>query len=157
MIELSLTNSTLKVQIDNEDYERVGHLNWQLNTVNGTKHICTSIKHKTTYLGDLLIGAKEGFDIDHKDRDGLNYQKENLRYATRSQNCMNKEVRIDNNSGYKGVGFRNGKYRARIRAEGKDMYLGNFNSKIEAAEVYDKAAKKYFGEFAVLNFPGKGV
>ena len=40
-----------------------------------------------------------------------------------------------------------------VRVNGKWTYLGSFNSEIEAAKAYDKAAKKYFKEFAVLNFP----
>jgi hypothetical protein len=45
------------------------------------------------------------------------------------------------------------KWIARIRYDGKHKFIGYFDDEIEAAKAYDEAAKKYHGEFAVLNFP----
>lgn len=60
-------------------------------------------------------------------------------------------------SKYKGVDFvsANGGrcWRVRIRANGKRIYLGSFEDEMEAAKIYDIAAKKYHGEYASLNFP----
>jgi hypothetical protein len=59
----------------------------------------------------------------------------------------------NNTTGYKGVVILKGKYiRAQIQVRGKRIHLGIFSDKISAAKSYDKAAKKYFGEFAGLNF-----
>lgn len=79
----------------------------------------------------------------------------NLRLCTRSQNKFNSPLRADNISGFKGVYFnkRANKYQAQLGHEGKHIYLGIYCNSKDAALAYDAAARKYFGEFANLNFP----
>ena len=58
-------------------------------------------------------------------------------------------------SQYKGVYLYTDKihWYAHIKVNKKLIWLGSYKSEIEAAKAYDKAALKYFGEFARLNFP----
>lgn len=55
--------------------------------------------------------------------------------------------------------WRSGKWRASIslaRADGtgsRQLYLGTFETALEAALAYDRAAREHFGEFAACNFP----
>lgn len=95
-----------------------------------------------------------GFIVDHRDHEGLNNTRTNLRLATRSQNsCNNKKTR-GRSSKYKGVSRdKRGYWRAKIHFKGKHIFLGYFDNEIDAARAYDKAAKELHGEFAVLNFP----
>jgi predicted GIY-YIG superfamily endonuclease len=57
-------------------------------------------------------------------------------------------------SKYKGVSWfkRDECWRSWIHYNGKQQHLGYFHLEIDAANAYDEAAKKYFGEFANLNF-----
>lgn len=89
-------------------------------------------------------------ETDHIDGNGLNNCRDNLRLATHSQNNMNKRIRSDNTSGYKGVTYdkRKKKYFARIYKDGKVKYLGYFKTPEEAYEVRVKELAKYHGEFA---------
>ena len=89
--------------------------------------------------------------VDHKNNDGLDCRRENLRTATRAQNCRNRPKHRNNTSGYKGV-FKSGRsWRAMIRVDGKLVCLGSFDTTIEAARVYDSEAVKRHGDFASLN------
>jgi hypothetical protein len=99
------------------------------------------------------MGFKYFEDSDHINRDGVNNCRCNLRPATRYQNNCNRGKQSNNTSGYVGVFWdkRNEKWGARIRVNGKLKYPGYFDDKKEAALAYNKAAKKYHGEFSVLN------
>ena len=80
----------------------------------------------------------------------------NFRLATIAQNNMNKSSR-GGSSKYKGVVYHARKklWLARITVNGKNKYIKSCKSEIGAAKAFDKAAKKYFGEFVYLNFPPK--
>lgn len=101
----------------------------------------------------VLAGAKKGQTVDHKDGNGLNNRRSNLRICTRSQNCANAIIPKHNKSGFKGVSFHKqaGKWRASIKIKGKKIALGLFDSKLSAAVAYDQAAIEIFGEFSKTN------
>ena len=90
---------------------------------------------------------------DHANNNGLDNQRRNLRYATRSQNRCNAKLQCNNTSGYKGVGWyeKGHNWRARIRVNNTLIHLGCFKYKTQAARAYNKAAKKYHKQFAKLN------
>ena len=86
----------------------------------------------------ILAGVPE---VDHKDGDGLNNDRQNLRPATRSQNCSNKSVR--------GVHFdgRTQRWRAEVQFEGKRYRLGRFATQQEAVAARNEKAQVLHGAF----------
>jgi len=72
----------------------------------------------------------------------------NLRHTARLGNNQNSTLRKDNTQGFKGVGIHKGKFRARIRFNGKSIHVGYFPSAEDAHAAYCQAAQKYHGEFA---------
>jgi hypothetical protein len=93
--------------------------------------------------------------VDHKNCDGLDNRRANLRIATKSQNVCNRRKRTNTSSRFIGVYFRKcrGLWAACIWYRKKRVWLGYFESEIEAAKAYDRSALKYRKEFARLNFP----
>ena len=88
-------------------------------------------------------------EVDHIDGDRKNNSLSNLRWCTRAENNRNVGKRITNTSGYTGVSFHkaSGKWRARIRVDGKQKSLGYFHTPEEASAAYEKAARELHGEF----------
>jgi hypothetical protein len=102
-----------------------------------------------------IMNHPEGHVVDHKNGDGLDNRRSNLRKATKAQNMHNRRKRKNTSSKYIGVSFHK-TYKAwvsQIVHEGKRRWIGKFESEIEAARAFDEAAEKYHGEFARLNFP----
>jgi len=160
MIEVPLTQGKVAL-IDDEDNPLVSKYKWQAHRdskANNTYYATTTIrrsdgKRTTLQMHNLILGCKR---VDHKDNNGLNNQRSNLRPATHSQNGANTGT-IRNKSGFKGVCFERDRWRAAIRVEGRLIFLGYFNTPKSAARAYDYAARIHFGDFARLNFPDQGT
>ena len=95
--------------------------------------------------------------VDHKDGNGLDCRRSNIRPAERGQNRANVRTAPRGRSGYHGVHVNSSgrglPWKAAIKAQKKFKHLGYFSSAEDAAKARDAAALEYFGEFAVLNFP----
>ena len=120
----------------------------------GYKYRAISIQKKRYQAHVLawfyMTGEWRHPEIDHKDTDATNNKWNNLRLATRSQNCANARLRENNTSGFKGVSWSKQRKRwcAYINYQGKRIPLGRFESKQDAILVRQTKATELFGEFA---------
>jgi hypothetical protein len=147
--------------VDPEDFERFNRHKWYAVKSGNTFYAirCFHRAGKTIYvrMHREIIGLPGHLVADHINHNGLDNRKANLRPATRAQNNYNRSIikREDSTSKYKGVAWKkeNEKWNAQIHFKGECIFLGYFKDEIQAAKAYDEAAKKYYGQFASLNFP----
>lgn len=106
----------------------------------------------------LILGLEYGDSqqTDHQNHNTLDNRRDNIRIATSNQNGRNTKSHQDSTSQFKGVSWykRLKKWQAAIYLNGKLKHLGFFTLERDAALAYNKVARKYFGEFAYLNFGG---
>ncbi len=104
----------------------------------------------TIKMHSFIMGMK---NVDHRNSDGLNNLRSNLRLCTGSQNQGNARLRRDSTSKLKGVHFHkeHQKWMARINIFGIRKHLGYFDTSDDAAKAYNAAATERWGEFAKLN------
>lgn len=156
MKEILLTQGFVTL-VDDIDFEWLSQWNWWVynrkkdRTQYAIRHLWRNGIKTSTTMHQEILKPPEGMVSDHINGSGLDNRRENLRICTPSHNCMNRKPQ-KGTSVYKGVSIRDdGRWRARIKTGGKIYHLGIFVSEIEAAIVYDNAAKEIFGEFARLN------
>lgn len=162
MREIPLTRGLVAL-VDDEDFDRLSVFNWRARRVRSG----AVVNH---YAIRTACGGRSGIDmhmqwdalrvpratlIDHRNGDGLDNRRSNLRLATVTENNRNARKRARTTSVFKGVSWRRsrGLWRAQIQVAGRPRDLGCFAVEVDAAERYDAAARELFGEFAAVNFP----
>jgi hypothetical protein len=148
--------------VDPEDYDRLTKYKWHVHKSAHSYYAVHSLTNgknlprKNIQMHNLVIKPPPGCFLDHISQNALDNRKANLRIATHTQNVWHRrKFNTPSRSTYKGVDWvqKQKKWRARIRVNGKRIYLGSFSDQIQAAKAYDQAARKFHGQFAALNFP----
>ncbi len=151
MKEIELTRGYVAV-VDDEDYPWLSRFKWSARPSGRTCYAQRKSNSKMVAMHQLLVEITNGQEIDHRDGNGLNNRRKNLRAATRRQNSQNRTVQA-HSSQYKGVSYRAdvGKWRARLRHRGCLLVCGTYASEHDAGRAYNTAALELFGDFARLN------
>lgn len=149
--------------VDEEDFDRIAIHSWHaykhphsksFYAVRSVENPQNPACRTKVFMHREILGIP-GF-VDHKDLNGLNNTRENMRPATCGQNNRNiGKPRHGVTSQFKGVSWhpKAQKYQATIRLNRKNYYLGLFRDEADAAWAYDRAARNLFGAFARCNFP----
>lgn len=162
MREIPLTRGQVAL-VDDEDYERLACFKWfAFRTASTNRYYAARgiryrkpdgrVSVRLVFMHNQIMGPESEKEVDHANRDSLDNQRSNLRFATRAQNQANVTSRRMSRSGFRGVyPMRNGRFYAMVRRGGRLVHLGVFADAIEAARAWNDAARKTYGEFAVLN------
>lgn len=138
--------------VSDEDWEYLQIHNWYPSN----KAVCRKVGRRNSRM-HCEVALRMGLTfllVDHKDRNWLNNQRDNLRAATYSTNGMNRTATRGNlYSSYKGVTFHHGnnKWKAQIQKDKRNTHIGYYDSEDQAALAYNHYALRLFGEFAYLN------
>jgi hypothetical protein len=141
--------------VDDEDYENLSGFKWRYSHGYAIRHPSRAMgKRKNIFMHREIMQTPQNMATDHINLDTLDNRRSNLRVCTHGQNQANRGKLSNNTSGYKGVSWHKSsrKWAANIRYMDKQIYLGKYTNKEDAAQAYDRAALKYYGEFAILNF-----
>src|ERR1019366_6873280 len=160
MKQIPLRNTGQGAYVDDKHYARLTRKRWHAVPGTNTTYAVHSfnvgggIQHVKMHREILGLKPGDGVVVDHIDGNGLNNVEKNLRTVTQRQNSQNR--RANRSCEYKGVRpSGNGTWRARIQLPDRRIELGTYDSPAEAAWAYDKAAIKYYGACARLNFTRK--
>ncbi len=150
MKEIRLNHGKVAI-VDDEDYAAASSYRWYTYLHCGIWYVRRNLPRRsdgsrgTQYLHQLIISPPPpGMVIDHKDHDGLNNRRFNLRHATRGQNKANGRRRYP---GIKGVWLCRNRWRVQVGSGGK-YFRGQYATREEAVAAYNTAATNQFGEFA---------
>jgi len=145
----------LEAIVDDADADRVLAFRWQARLYPSDRRYASRgvrdgkrITH--VWMHRFILDAPPGLLVDHINGDGLDNRRANLRLCSKTENNRN---RRSARTGFKGVSKVYRKYHAALKCGANRVFIGIYDTEIEAATAYDRAAKQWFGEFARLNFP----
>lgn len=144
-------------KVDDEDFERLSVFTWHADKQSAVVYAKTNLprdggQRKSPRMHQLLIACDGGFRVDHRDGDGLNNQKSNLRQATAGQQKQNSAKRVTaTTSRFKGVRRQGKRWCAEVKLHGVSVFREYAADEEDAATMYNFAASEAHGEFFRAN------
>lgn len=167
--EIPLTRG-LRALVDLHDLSCISQKIWSARFKRKTPYTqsATTIDGKKSIIdmGRFILKLKHGDGrcVDHINGNPLDNRRVNLRICSQRENRINRPKPIFKNpsSRFKGVWLDKRKnlkrrWMAGLKLNNKRIWIGRFETEIEAAKAYDKNAKRFFRKFAHLNFGGPNV
>ncbi len=146
-------------QVDEDDFEWLSLFSWHLHTGStGGKYaaaIDSTLPRKDRVpilLHRVLTLARQGESVDHINGDSLDNRSTNLRICSHAQNMQNCKPYATNTSGFTGVWKKRRRFCVTISSGNRSVYVGTFDTALQAAIARDGYVKQLRGEFARLNF-----
>ena len=153
MREIPLSRGMFAI-VDDEDYSQLASVRWYAAPGRHTFYAKRDVRRNGSkgriLMHRYLLGCPDGLEVDHKNGNGLDNRRSNIRIATRSQNRANTGLQINNISGVKGVCrcAETGRWKVRVQWQLQNIWVGRFDSLEEAVEARYEVVMRLQGEFA---------
>jgi hypothetical protein len=142
--------------VDDADYDRLSVHKWWAMKIRNVWYACRSFREngkkrwRSMHREVLGLTTNDRVSVDHRDGNGLNNSRDNIRICTHAQNSWNVKNRGVGQSGVRGVRFepRGHGWRVQIQTNGKRRSVGTFRTREEASAAYEAAIVAERGEFA---------
>ncbi len=142
----------MSARVDDADYDRLRPFYWYALRTEYGWYAAYNGPLGNFYMHRLVLNAPDGVQVDHRNGNGLDNQRYNLRLAPDSGNHANRGCQSNNTTGFKGVTWQDRKYwRVQLKCRGVRYHVGYFSTAVDAARAYDAKAIELFGEFARTN------
>lgn len=155
--QIQLTRGYFSI-VDAADYDWLTQWKWHANDSKGRlvyaeRNGGVTDRERKIIMHRVITNAPKGMEVDHRDGDGLNNRRSNLRLCTHSENMKNKSKVCNTSSQYKGVYWSRhaNKWKATITLNKTAIHLGYYDKEHDACLAYNLAAVQYFGPFAKIN------
>ncbi len=142
-----------QILLNKYDYEKVSKYHWHTFEYRGLWYATTSINGKTVYMHRLIMDAPDGTYVDHKNRNGLDNRRRNLRVTNQSTNIANAGMFSHNTSGYRGVVWFRGYWRAQLKFHKTIVQSGGYADPKLCALIRDEMARRLHGSTTFINLP----
>lgn len=161
-VEIPVSGGKAFTKIDADDEARVRQHTWCFNKVAAKKYVHCRVrtpenpKGKMLKLHRFVVGVTDrSLSVDHINGDTLDNRKENLRICKQGENMRNYR-RAYGKVAARGISLsRSGRYRVRIRLDGRGVEVGTFDTQRDAEVAYAFASQIFHGEFGSL--PGHSI
>lgn len=139
-MRILLSPSTDVIEIDDSDLVLFSKHRWWVVRSNHLRYVQGRVNGRKVYLHRFLLGPPTGKVVDHKDGNGLNNRRSNLRVVTQQENTWNRRQGA--------VGFRDGYWHAAMRVGRQRIHLGFFPDEETAHKARAYVERKVRGELA---------
>lgn len=146
------TSDGFSIRVSSNDAEQLSNICWRTFSVGKKRYARASVNGRRVLIHRFLVGLNDGDTktVDHINGDSLDNRRENLRVCSPKENSWNRRV-TNALSGFHGVVKQHKKYIVKFRNNEELIYLGAFDSAVQAAHEYNKKIVELRGKFAVQN------
>ena len=161
ILQWGLTQGKTSI-IDEEDFNLIVPMVWRAQK-SGLGYYALSGRNEDVTAMHTVIGGERKYQVDHKNRNGLDNRRSNLRFSTIEQNMFNRILTREYEScSYRGVQLRKDRdlFRVVVRRLGDNRSSNLCHTKcpVRAAELWDEFMfEEYKNDFPLLGYESNGL